>query len=297
MNLNNDEIGAVRELISRMLTYYQTWEGTVVDIEDPLNRGRIKVKIPQIGWIKLSECPWVEPELQHGQVTPKKDVAVLVYFLNGNKSKPMYRGRSPSLKVSRLVNYATHNDVVLFEDDGETPDDTESPMYVVFHRDKLTIDIQMGKPDEGWTQQIDLTNKVIKTVFAGDDGYSQTIDVENKKIETKLSDTYSQTIDAEGKTIETLMGDGNSVKVEDKKITIECDDVVVNAKTVKVDSSQTVEIKGAQSVKVDSAQVTITGGMAKIGGTVAPTGSGALCGIPACLFTGAPHVGDTASGT
>lgn len=43
--------------------------------------------------------------------------------------------------------------------------------------------------------------------------------------------------------------------------------------------------------------VKVTGGSFKAGGTVSPTGSGALCGIPTCPFTGAPHVGDTAANT
>ena len=56
-------------------------------------------------------------------------------------------------------------------------------------------------------------------------------------------------------------------------------------------------VKGDAGVTVESPNVEITGGNAKIGGTVSPSGQGALCGIPACLFTGAPHVGDTAAGT
>lgn len=72
-----------------------------------------------------------------------------------------------------------------------------------------------------------------------------------------------------------------------------CD--VKSDKNVTVEAKSSCNVKG-QNVKVEG-NVTVTGGTCKIGGTVAPTGSGALCGIPVCPFTGAPHTGDTSSGT
>lgn len=72
-----------------------------------------------------------------------------------------------------------------------------------------------------------------------------------------------------------------------------CD--VNSDKNVTVEAKSNCNVKG-QNVKVEG-NVTVTGGTCKIGGTVAPTGSGALCGIPVCPFTGAPHTGDTSSGT
>ena len=64
----------------------------------------------------------------------------------------------------------------------------------------------------------------------------------------------------------------------------------------------TATVTGAASVQAATVTVTspatvLTGGTVKIGGVVAPTGQGALCGIPFCLFTGAPHTGELASGT
>lgn len=74
------------------------------------------------------------------------------------------------------------------------------------------------------------------------------------------------------------------IKVEDGTLTIECDkDVVVNATKGKC--------------TVTSTNTKLTGGMVEIGGTVTPTGQGALCGIPYCPYTGAPHVGKVSMGT
>ena len=55
-------------------------------------------------------------------------------------------------------------------------------------------------------------------------------------------------------------------------------------------------LKSSAGITIESPATVLTGGTVDIAGTVAPTGSGALCGIPACLFTGAPHVGPQASG-
>lgn len=80
------------------------------------------------------------------------------------------------------------------------------------------------------------------------------------------------------------------------------------SKTTKGDSSEEVdgdikiESKGKMTIKTSSGltlngNVKVTGGQFECGGTVSPTGSGALCGIPYCPFTGAPQCGSTSSGT
>lgn len=79
--------------------------------------------------------------------------------------------------------------------------------------------------------------------------------------------------------------------------------------SLSVEGDCSVSSKGNISVKADGdcnvegknitakGNVKVTGGTFEAGGTVVPTGSGALCGIPICPFTGAPHVGNRASGT
>ena len=56
----------------------------------------------------------------------------------------------------------------------------------------------------------------------------------------------------------------------------------------------TIECKGNCTVK--SQHTKLEGGMVEIGGTVAPTGTGALCGLPYCAFSGAPHSGNISTG-
>lgn len=53
---------------------------------------------------------------------------------------------------------------------------------------------------------------------------------------------------------------------------------------------------GTISIKDQSVEVRGFSSSIKMGGTVTPTGNGPFCGIPNCLFSGAPHTGDTITG-
>lgn len=51
------------------------------------------------------------------------------------------------------------------------------------------------------------------------------------------------------------------------------------------------------NVTINSQQVTITGGELDVNGSVIPNASGPFCGLPNCLFTGAPQTGSKVTGT
>jgi hypothetical protein len=80
-------------------------------------------------------------------------------------------------------------------------------------------------------------------------------------------------------------------------ISVEAEEsAAVKAKTASVEAEEEVTVK-AKKIIVDGADTEITGGKLITKGTAAPNGQGPYCGIKACLFTGAPHAGDTVSGT
>lgn len=103
-----------------------------------------------------------------------------------------------------------------------------------------------------------------------------------------LSKSYCK-MDSEG-NIE-IMATGN------EKITIKGDSNIEVSGNLSIKVSGTCDINSDGDCTIKSPNVTVTGGKCNIDGTVAPTGNGAFCGIPACLFTSAPHVGPTSSGT
>ncbi len=70
-------------------------------------------------------------------------------------------------------------------------------------------------------------------------------------------------------------------------------DINVTAKgniTAECDGDLSVEAKG--NATVTSPNTKLTGGNVEIGGTVTPSGQGALCGIAYCPYSGAPQTGN-----
>lgn len=88
------------------------------------------------------------------------------------------------------------------------------------------------------------------------------------------------------------------ITVEEGTINIECEqDANITAGgnvTAEAEGDVSIEAKGNATVK--SQNTKLTGGVVEIGGTVAPTGQGALCGIPYCAYSGAPHTGKQTQG-
>lgn len=129
-----------------------------------------------------------------------------------------------------------------------------------------------------------------------------------KKFENKTDSepTITLEIDHESEREEkaVLTIHKNVITVSKEGIRIETDKNI----GVSVDGDTKIEVKGNAEVKAEkdakieaqnvtvksSVKTEIKGGQVVLGGTVTPGGKGALCGLPSCLFTGAPHVGDTA---
>jgi hypothetical protein len=128
-------------------------------------------------------------------------------------------------------------------------------------------------------------NIVHKTAFDGD--LISQVTMDDKKIEVKYKEKADVLIEDDhikAKT-EKCSTDMTGEKIE---LTNGKDKITANAGNVEVDASTKATIK-APSVE-------ITGGNFSMKGTVTP-GTGPLCALPNCLFTGAPHGGSLASGT
>ena len=114
---------------------------------------------------------------------------------------------------------------------------------------------------------------------------------------------------------QVLMTDDKVEAIYKKKATVLMEDDHITAKTEKCTAEMTeelismtngkdniiadagnVDVEAQKKATITSPEVEITGGKFKLKGTVTP-GTGPLCAIPNCLFTGAPHGGDTAAGT
>lgn len=123
-----------------------------------------------------------------------------------------------------------------------------------------------------------------------------TVTLANKPKDETISIAVDQ--ESEGEEKATITIHGNILRVTKDGIDIQTDkDITLEIKgnaNVKVTKNAVIE---AQNITVKSSVKTeIKGGQVVLGGTVTPTGKGALCGLPACMFTGSPHVGDTSNG-
>jgi len=190
MNLNHDEFGALIGIIRRELVYYRTFEGKVLTTQDSLNRGRIKVSIPQLGWMLESDSMWVEPEHNLEQKTPNVGDYAIVYFLEGNANNPIYRGCTTRLRAGRLEAYVDPQTAVLYEDEN---------ISIVYARNTHILTTTIGEI----VQEIDGDNN-LSTLTIG--GVTQEIDGKNNLITTTIGDV-SLEVNGDDKTLSLAMGD------------------------------------------------------------------------------------------
>jgi hypothetical protein len=116
-NRRNDEYGEILQVISEETKYFKQYEGKILDIGDELNKGRVKISVPELGWFLPTESPWVDAEyFGRGCIVPKVDDWVVVYFIAGNVNRPRYRSRTSALTGSTPGSYTGVNKKVLFDD-------------------------------------------------------------------------------------------------------------------------------------------------------------------------------------
>lgn len=103
-----------------------------------------------------------------------------------------------------------------------------------------------------------------------------------------------------GNTDITIDGDsGNKINItNDSNVEIKGNCTIKCNSSVKIEASNNCNIKATSGCTIDSPTVKIKGGTLKVAGltaaSAASTATSPFCGIPMCLFTGAPHRTDTA---
>jgi len=147
------------------------------------------------------------------------------------------------------------------------------------------IAITGNAPQEFIVVEDEGLNIVHKTAPDGD--LISYVKMDDKKVEVK----YKEKAD--------VLIEDDHIKAKTEKCTTEMTAEKIsltNGKdTIKADGGN-VEVDAATKATIKSPQVEVTGGNFTMKGTVTP-GTGPLCAIPNCLFTGAPHGGSQVSGT
>ena len=146
-----------------------------------------------------------------------------------------------------------------------------------------------------WKTEYNHDNGTAKVV-SPDEKTSFLLDYEPDDPELHISLFDETKIDAvSGKDMKITCFD-TVITIKDGEITID-----VPKSAIKVNGDVSVEASGNASVKATKTtvegNVEVTGGEFTMKGTVPPTGSGPLCAITVCPFSGAPHSGPQAKGT
>lgn len=90
----------LRKIIYQETTYLRHYLGKVTKSQDPEKRGRVRVTIQELGWDTDAKGAWVTPRITSGMVTPKEGQFVEVYFLNGDRERPVFVGLAKEMQES-----------------------------------------------------------------------------------------------------------------------------------------------------------------------------------------------------
>jgi hypothetical protein len=213
MNDKGTELRAIKEIVGRYTRWFRTYDGEVIDDQDPKSMGRVKVSIPELNWLLPNECPWFSPEYWFGQITPAVGTYVEVYFKGGMLQYPMYRGRPGTMDANKPPSYEGPNTAVLLHDDGD------DPLIIKWQRAEKILTIECKE----YKHSIDMTEKVIETTLG-----------------EKLSFKYSE--DGLNFTFDKLVLDtdgSGSLKLEMDKFSLETD-----GSTATIDANGAITING-----------------------------------------------------
>ena len=265
-----------------------------------------------------SEDNTVDVLLASGNYLIRVPVASREWVVSSEDAKKDYSSGERDLppvhaRVYIVMPSATYNDCFAAPFSGFSTIDQTAP-YMEDDKEKIKERITPS----GWRMTNDYvtgSHKAVspdgKTGIEIDYGNEEEPKEENPELHLNLFDEV---------TIDHVKGDSCTIKVYDTELVIRNGEVLIKPKetaievngnaTIKTTGNTEIEAAGDVSVKcvnvdvgatanatIKALQAKITGGTLQVDGTAAPNAQGAFCGIPACLFTGAPHIGNTISGT
>ena len=144
--------------------------------------------------------------------------------------------------------------------------------------------------------------KIKENDFIGIRAAGKMIDITPDSISIGIFDKdteYKEDERPEMKTYLKIDSEGNmEIKTEgNTELEIKGNAEIKTDGDTKIESSGETEIKATGGCTIDSPDVKIKGGKLTVNGAGAANGQGAFCGIPTCIFSGAPHVTNQIMGT
>ena len=276
-------------------------EAIVTSVEDPEELGRIQLRVlPELSEHAESDLPWCFPESSgiHGKsfglpqvgqavsciVWTKLwcDITYLQMVISKPKEHPFqdWMDNQRSL-IDDMANDPEEKDLVVeqYSDDFSQYHDVGNSEHGFVHPSGTYVTI-----DKDGTAFM----KGVKElhVHDGDGNFEAVIDFTSGDVTLTTKGKQEKTV--EGDATETIKGKWNISVSGDASIESKGAVNIKATSSCKVEASSEVNIKAPQCV-IDSQILNFKG--TKSQGTVPPSGSGVCCAIPACICSGAPHVG------
>lgn len=276
-------------------------EALVTSVEDPEELGRVQLRVlPELSEHDEADLPWCFPESSgiHGKSfgMPQVGQAVscivwtklwceityLPMVIRKPKEHPFqdWMDNQRSM-IDDMANDPEEKDLVVnqYADDFSEYHDTANNEHGFLHPSGTYVTI-----DKDGTAFM----KGVKElhVHDGDGNFEAIIDFTSGDITLTTKGKQEKTV--EGDATQTYKGKWSVSVTGDASIESKGAVNIKATSSCKVEASSEVNIKAPQCV-IDSQILNFKG--TKSQGTVPPSGSGVLCAVPACICSGAPHVG------
>ena len=276
-------------------------EAIVTSVEDPEELGRVQLRVlPELSEHEEADLPWCFPESSgiHGKSFGLPQVGQAVSCIVWTKlwCEITYLPMVIRKPKEHLFQNWMDNQRSLIDDMANDPE--EKDLVVEQYSDDFSQYHDVGNSEHGFVHpsgtyvSIDKDGtawmKGVKELHLhdGDENFEAVIDFTSGDI----------TLTTKGKQEKTVEGDATQAYKGKWSVSVTGDASIeskgaVNIKATsscKVEASSEVNIKAPQCV-IDSQILNFKG--TKSQGTVPPSGSGVLCAVPACICSGAPHVG------
>ena len=276
-------------------------EAIVTSVEDPEELGRIQLRVlPELSEHEESDLPWCFPESTgvHGKdfgmpqvgqavsciVWTKLwcEITYLPMVIRKPKEHPYqdWMDNQRSL-IDDMANDPEEKDLVVkqYSDDFSEYHDVGNSEHGFVHPSGTYVSID--KDGTAWMKGVKELH-----LHDGDENFEAVIDFTSGDITLTTKGKQEKTV--EGDATQTYKGKWSVSVTGDASIESKGAVNIKATSSCKVEASSEVNIKAPQCV-IDSQILNFKG--TKSQGTVPPSGSGVLCAVPACICSGAPHVG------
>lgn len=276
-------------------------EAIVTSVEDPEELGRIQLRVlPELSEHEESDLPWCFPESTgiHGKDFGMPQVGQAVSCIVWTKLWCEITYLPMVIRKPKEHPYQDwmDNQRSLIDDMANDPE--EKDLVVKQYSDDFSEYHDVGNSEHGFVHPsgtyvtIDKDGtafmKGVKElhVHDGDGNFEAVIDFTSGDITLTTKGKQEKTV--EGDATQTYKGKWSVSVTGDASIESKGAVNIKATSSCKVEASSEVNIKAPQCV-IDSQILNFKG--TKSQGTVPPSGSGVLCAVPACICSGAPHVG------